>query len=148
MADNDLVFLGPPKFNLQLESIPVRQEVVIEPRGIRNLRPRAGEPEFLEDQFLPGPDFNGVTHGLISLTPGPSGRGHMLILGGNGGADTLAAAQWLTEPWRATELVSHLRTSSNSLPDYYQLVLRVEFRHGTPVESSYVFHRNLGNPPR
>jgi len=143
MTDHNVAFVGPPKFSMQLERIPIQQEVTIEPTGIGNLHPRDGEPAFLADHFEPGVQFDGVTHAPISLTPGLSQRGELLILGGNSSADTLAAAEWLTQPANARELVKRLRLPSDTLPRYYQCVIRVQFRNGIPVESSYVFHRVL-----
>ena len=83
--------------------------------------------------------------------PGPSGVGEFLVIAGNASADTFAAAQWLTQPWRASELVKRLGGESGQLPRYYQVVLKVAFKHGVPVQSSYVFHHVLyksGAPPR
>ena len=143
IADSDLIFLGPPKFNPQLQSIVTKQEISLETNGIRLLRPHPDEPAFLRDEFQAGPGFEGVTHALISCTPGLSGQGELLVLGGNATPDTYAAVQWVTQPWRAKELVNHLRLASGALPHYYQVVIRVHFRNGTPVESSYVLHRVL-----
>jgi hypothetical protein len=69
--------------------------------------------------------------------------GEFLVIAGNASSDTFAAAEWLTEPWRAKELVKHLRTPSGGIPRYYQLVLKVAFKQGIPVASSYVFHHSL-----
>src|ERR1700740_3226311 len=102
----------------------------MEPAGVRNLHPRAGEPAFLPDHFEGGAQYDGVTHAVISLTPGLSQRGELLTLGGNSSADTFAAAEWLTQPANARELVSRLRSSSGALPRYYQCVIRVQFRNG------------------
>jgi hypothetical protein len=146
IADTDLVFLGPPKFNTQLLTIPIRQEVTLETNGIRIRNPGPNEPDFLKDSYVPGAGFEGVTYALISCTPGLSGQGELLVLGGNATPDTGAAVQWLTQPWRAKELVSHLRLPSGVLPRFYQVVLRVRFKNGTPVESSYVLHRVLQAP--
>jgi hypothetical protein len=143
IVDTNLVFVGPPKFNTQLQSIPIREEVRLESDGMRILNPRAGEPSFLKDKFRPGAQFEGVTHALISRTPGLSGQGDLLLLGGNASADTFAATQWVTQPWRAAELLKHLRDPSGGLPKYFQAVIRVQFKNGTPVESSYVLHRVL-----
>ena len=63
-----------------------------------------------------------------------------------GTPDTYGAVQWMTRLWRAKELVSHLRLPSGALPHYYQVVVRVRFKNGTPVESSYVLHRLLQAP--
>ncbi len=143
ISDTNLIFVGPPKFNTQLQSAPIKEEVRLDPDGMRILNPRPGEPAFLKDSFLPGAQFEGVTHALISCTPGLAGQGELLLLGGNASADTLAATQWVTQPWRAKELVSRLRESSGALPRYFQAVIRVHFKNGTPVESSYVLHRVL-----
>lgn len=143
IADNDIVFVGPPKFNLQLKGAPLAQEIVLEPDGVRNLKPQKGEPEFLDDQFLTGKQNDGETHAVISRMPGPSGIGEFLAISGNASADTFAAAQWLTQPWRASELVKRLGGNSQPLPRYYQVVLKVAFKHGVPVQSSYVFHHVL-----
>jgi hypothetical protein len=143
VVDHDLVFIGPPKFNLQLQAGPLSKEIVIEPNGIRNLKPQAGEPEFLEDRMVAGKASEGETHALISRTPGLSGVGELLVIAGNASPDTLAAAEWLTQPWRARQLVQRLRAPSGEIPRYFQVVLRVAFKQGIPVESSYVFHHVL-----
>jgi hypothetical protein len=143
VVDHDLVFIGPPKFNLQLQARPLTQDIVIEPNGIRNLKPQPGEPEYLEDRMVAGKSSEGETHALISRTPGLSGVGELLVIAGNASPDTLAAAEWLTQPWRARQLAGRLRTPSGEIPRYFQVVLRVAFKQGIPVESSYVFHHVL-----
>jgi hypothetical protein len=146
IVDNDILFVGPPKFNLQLKGAPLALEIVIEPDGVRNLKPQKGEPEFLADRFLAGKQNDGETHALISRMPGPSGVGEFLAIAGNASADTFAAAQWLTQPWRASELVKRLGGESGQVPHYYQVVLKVAFKHGVPVQSSYVLHHVLYKP--
>jgi hypothetical protein len=143
IVDNDLLFIGPPKFNLQLQAAPLTQDIVIEPNGVRNLKPRPGEPVYLEDHILAGRSSEGETHAVISRMPGISGAGEFVSLAGNASADTFAAAEWLTEPWRARHLVNRLRGANGELPRYYQVVLKVEFKQGIPVRSSYVFHHVL-----
>ena len=140
IMDEDVVFVGPPKFNLQLDAAAMKQDIVIEPDGIRNLKPRAGEPSYLPDRMAPGKPADGETHALISRTPGLSGVGELLVIAGNASPDTLAAAEWLTQPHRARELVRRLRTPTGEIPRYFQVVIKVGFKQGIPVESSYVFH--------
>ena len=140
IMDEDVIFVGPPKFNLQLQAAAMKQEIVIEPDGIRNLKPRAGEPAYLADNMVAGRTSEGETHALISRTPGLSGVGELLVIAGNASADTFAAAEWLTQPQRAHELVQHLKKPSGSIPRYFQVVIKVGFKQGIPVESSYVFH--------
>ncbi len=146
IMDEDVVFVGPPKFNLQLQAAAMKQEIVIEPDGIRNLKPRPGEPAYLPDIMVPGKPSEGETHALISRTPGLSGVGELLVIAGNASPDTFAAAEWLTQPVRARELIQHLRTPSGDIPRYFQVVIKVGFKQGIPVESSYVFHHVVEAP--
>lgn len=144
VVDSDVVFIGPPKFNQQLQSAPLLQDIVVEADGIRNLKPRPGEPVFLEDRITP---TEGQTHALISRTPGISGAGQLLVIGGNASPDTFAAGEWLTQGWRAGDLVKHLREPSGEIPRYFQAVIKVSFKQGIPVHSSYVFHHVLSTQP-
>jgi hypothetical protein len=66
------------------------------------------------------------------------------MIAGNASPDTFAAAEWLTQPWRARELVSHLRMRTGELPKHFQVVIKVAFKQGIPVQSSYVYHHVLG----
>ena len=140
ISDHDIIFVGPPKFNRQLQANALTQDIVVEPDGIRNLKPRAGEPVYLEDRIVAGKISEGETHALISRLPGISGVGELLLLAGNASPDTLAAAEWLTQPWRAKELVGKLRTPAGALPRYFQIVIKVSFKQGIPVSSAYLFH--------
>ncbi len=143
IKDDDVVFLGPPKYNRPLQTAALTHDIVIEPDGVRNLKPRPGEPAFLPDRIVAGKPSEGETHALISRTPGPSGKGEMLVLAGNASPDTFAAAEWLTDPSRARELIRRLRTPKGEIPRYFQVVLKVSFKQGIPVESSYLFHHGL-----
>lgn len=143
IAAHDLIFIGPPKFNPQLQAAVLAGEIVMEADGVRNLKPRPGEPVFLEDHIVPGRVAEGETHALISRLPGLAGVGEVLRIEGNANPDTLAAAEWLTQPIRARELTARLRGPSGQIPRHFQVVLRVVFKQGIPVESSYVFHRQL-----
>jgi hypothetical protein len=145
---HDLIFIGPPKFNPQLQAAALAGDIVMESDGIRNLKPRAGEPVFLQDHILPGKISEGETHALISRLPGLEGRGVVLRIEGNANPDTLAAAQWLTRAERARELIARLKRPSGEVPRYFQAVLRVVFKQGIPVESSYVFHHAVAEGPR
>jgi len=53
IVDDDVVFVGPPKFNPQLQAAALAQDIVIEPEGIRNNKPQPGEPVFLQDLLYP-----------------------------------------------------------------------------------------------
>ncbi|HKE24347.1 MAG TPA: hypothetical protein VKB88_18420 [Bryobacteraceae bacterium] len=140
VAAHDVIFIGPPKFNPQLDAAVLKGDIVMEADGIRNLKPRGAEPAFLPDHIVPGKVSEGETHALISRLPGLQRQGVVLRIEGNANPDTLAAAEWLTQPARARELAAHLRGRSGEIPRHFQAVLRVVFKQGIPVESSYVFH--------
>jgi hypothetical protein len=143
ISDHNLIFIGPPKFNIHLMNIPVEPAFVFDHQGVVNLRPAPGEPPSFPDEFDPERSQDGVTNAVISHFPGLHGHGEILVLAGNAGPDTLAAAQWITQPRYATELVAKLKEPSGKLPPYYQVVIRAEFKNHVPVKTSYVCHRIL-----
>jgi hypothetical protein len=142
LMDN-VIFLGPLSGNRQIEALSKGQPLVLEPSGIRNLSPQAGEPAFFADRS--GGASQGVdeTHALISHVPGLYGNGDILYLSGNQVASTLAAVRALTDPTLARALVSKLKSPDGTVPRFYQMVLRVESMDSMPIEISYLFHRDL-----
>jgi hypothetical protein len=147
IAMDNVVFLGPASGIRQVQALPVDQQIVLEPAGIRNLNPKPGEPAFLSDQ--PPRDLMslGESHALISHTPGLYGKGEILYLSGNQVSSVMAAVQAVTDPVLARTLVSKLRDAGGTMPRYYQIVLRVKSMDDMPVEISYMFHRELPASP-
>jgi hypothetical protein len=144
IAMGDVIFVGSTVGKPQIQAIPpVDQPFVLTPEGVKNLKPLAGEPAFLADA-LPkaGQDFE-ESHALISNLPGLYGNGKILYLAGNTIASVMGAVQALTDPDLAKQLVSSLRTPNGSLPRFYQVVLKVKAMDDTPIDISYLFHREL-----
>jgi hypothetical protein len=144
IAMGDVIFVGSTVGKPQIQAIPpVDQPFVLTPEGVRNLKPLEGEPAFLADA-LPkvGQDFE-ESHALISNLPGLYGNGKILYLAGNTIASVMGAVQALTDPDLAKQLVSSLRTPNGSLPRFYQVVLKVKAMDDTPIDISYLFHREL-----
>jgi hypothetical protein len=142
LMDN-VVFLGPISGNRQIEALSKGQPLVLEPNGIRNLSPRAGEPAFIPDQPSGTSGASDETHALISHIPGLYGNGDILYLSGNQISSTVAAVRALTDPTLARELVSKLKSPDGTVPRFYQMVLRVQSMDSMPIEISYMFHRDL-----
>lgn len=143
---NNLVFVGPSKFNLQIRQLPVEQALsldTVEDDGVLNLKPLRGEPSLFESVMVDPPNFSGRTYALISRLPGLHKRGHILILAGPWVPGSLAAAQYVTAEPYARELLGRIRLPSGKLPPYYQVLISVKFEHWTPVQISYVLHRVL-----
>jgi hypothetical protein len=141
LMDN-VIFLGPASGNRQIEALSKGQPWVLEPKGIRNLSPRPGEPAFIPDQPT-GTQGTEETHALISHVPGLYGNGDILYLSGNQISSIMAAVRALTDPTLARELVSKLKSPDGSMPRFYQMVLRVQAMDSMPIQISYMFHRDL-----
>jgi hypothetical protein len=144
IAMGDVIFVGSTVGKPQIQAIPpVDQPFVLTPEGVRNLKPLPGEPVFLADALSKaGQDFE-ESHALISNLPGLYGNGKILYLSGNTIASVMGAVQALTDPDLARQLVSSLRTPNGSLPRFYQVVLKVKAMDDTPIDISYLFHREL-----
>lgn len=142
IRDDNVIFIGAPKFNLQIDDLPVQQELLADPGGdILNARPHPGEPAYFEDSI--DQNHNGTAYALITKMPGLHGEGLILVLAGQGIAGTLAATQYVTSPAYAAELIAHLAMPDGQIPPYYQVVIRTKFKHNVPLELSYVLHHVL-----
>lgn len=144
LGANNMVFVGSPAlFDELLKALPIEQELVQERWGIRNLHPRAGEPEFLADRNVFGPSEDGEVYVLISHLPGPLGIGDVASFTSGTSPGRLSAVQWLTDPALARTLAGKLRADDGKVPRYYQVVVRTKFKDSVPVETSYVLQRRL-----
>jgi len=135
---DNVIFLGSSTGNRQIQALSAGQPIVLEPEGIRNLKPRPGEPAFISDSPTE------ESHALISLMPGIYGHGELLYFSGNQIASVMAAVQAFTDPTLARTLVSKLTTPAG-FPRYYQVVLKVKSMDNMPIEISYMFHRDLSS---
>jgi hypothetical protein len=141
---NNLIFAGPPKFNLQLRDLPVEQDLVIDNReGIQNLRLRPGEPASFGEGIMDPQHHSGQTYALISRLPGLNGEGTILILAGSATAGTYGAAQYVTSEVYVRELLRRIRLPDGKIPPYFQAVISVKYKNWTPVELSCAVHRVL-----
>jgi hypothetical protein len=143
IGGNSVVFVGPPKYNVQIMDLPVQQDLVLEPpAGVRNVRPKPGEPALFADGET-GEKQSGIAYSLVSCLPGLNKDGHIIVLAGSGIPGTLAATQFVTSEIYASDLVRHIRLPSGELPSYYQVLIKCRYRKWVPVEISYVLHRVL-----
>jgi hypothetical protein len=143
LAEDNVVFLGPTTGIHQAEDIPMDAQLVLDPAGIRNLRPRAGEAAFIKDQPAQGGEEGGISYALISRVPAMNGPGAILMLSGNHISSVMGGVKAFTNPALAQMLVSRLKSGSGSIPKYFQVVLRVKAMDDVPVDISYLFHRDL-----
>jgi len=143
LMEENVVFLGPLTGSRENEALQVNQEIVLEPNGIRNRHPKAGEPEFISELPTPGVPDSMETHALISRVPVPGGKGQILSIAGNQISSLWAGAKALTDPTVARMLVNEMKTPSGKIPKYFQVVLSVKSMDGVPTEIAYMFHREL-----
>ncbi|HWB85952.1 MAG TPA: hypothetical protein VG675_17550 [Bryobacteraceae bacterium] len=132
IEQHNVIFLGSAKLNSQLRDIPVTWAFRVEGGRIVNLRPKAGEAASY------GPDYS-----LISLFPGLHGKGEILVVESASTTGVWAAAQFLTDPGYARELVAHLRDAAGRFPAHYQVVLKSQIAADVPIRIGYVTHRIL-----
>jgi hypothetical protein len=140
----NLVFLGPPSSHHQLQALPLKEELVMESAGIRNLHPAPGEPAFFPN---PPPRSANSTvdesYALITHTPGVKGKGDVLYLSGTHASSPTAGVEVFTDPPLARSVVEHIRKPGGKLPRYYQILLTVKSMEDTPIEIIYAFHKEL-----
>ena len=150
MADTNWVFLGsPPFFGEMLAGIPVERQFVVEGKGVRNVHPQAGEPSFFPDSHTRGTysplgfSEDGEVYALVTNAPGPAPNSDIRIFESNITSARLGAVQWFTDNALASVITKKLAGVSGTLPQYYQVLLRVKYKDAVPVESAYVLHREL-----
>jgi len=145
IAMGNVVFLGTSApANRHIRTIPTMEEqLVLDPTGVRNLTPHAGEPAFLADRLPNDPQDSAETNALISHFPGLNGNGEILYFSGNQIPAIVGAVQAFTDPNFARTLVAKLKMPNGQLPRYYQVVLKVRSMDDMPIDWSYVLHREI-----
>lgn len=137
----NMIFLGPPKFNLQTLDLPVQQDFEIGHARVQNLRPLSGEPNSYEEKW--SADRSRLEEGsaLISRLPGLHRTGEMLILAGSSTECTRAAVEYVTRSEYVTPFVRWMREKQGGIPAWYQVVIRARFKSQTPIAIERVaFH--------
>jgi hypothetical protein len=144
LARNNVVFVGVPVFfGEQFKTMPVQPKFVLVSDGIRNVDPKAGEPSIFLDRFSTAPTEAGEIYALVTRSPGPVGSTYFESFMSNRAAGYVGAVRWFTDPNFSNALVSHLKKEYGSVPNYFQVVLRVEFTDQVATQTSYVASRQL-----
>jgi hypothetical protein len=146
LAANNILFVGVQNrfFDEQLRGMPLEPALVAEENGVRNVRPRSGEPTTFSDDFATAPDEEGTAYALVSHLPGPQRGTDIESFTSNRSAGYVAAVQWFVEPSLARVLVAELKKSTGGeMPRYYQVLFKVRFRDDVPTESNIIMTREL-----
>ena len=141
IAMGNVVFVG-PSTSRQVKAVPEDRQLILGSDGIRNLKPRPGEPELLSDRNPENSEDTAESYALISHFPGLNGNGELLYFSGNKIPAVMGAVQAFTDPAFARTLVTKMQ-SGGALPHYYQIVLKIRSMDDMPIDIAYVFHRDL-----
>lgn len=143
LAVQNVIFVGSGKAGM-FERIPVQLAFEQKNNTILNLHPQAGEPlEFKTPAPDPKDFIQMEDYALISVVPGLHGKGEIIALGGASSSGLWAAAEFMTEPRYARELLAKLKSPTGKIPRHYQVVIHARFESLVPVEIKYVTHREL-----
>jgi hypothetical protein len=138
---NNMIFLGPPKYNQQMLDLPIRQDFEIAHARVQNANPLPGEPRSYEEKWAPDRTRLEEGHALISRLPGLHNTGEMLIFAGSSTECTRAAVEYMTRPEYVTPFVRFLHAQPGDIPAWFQVVVRARFKSGTPIAIERVaFH--------
>jgi hypothetical protein len=142
---NNVIFVGPPKYNLQTRDLPVQMDFVIGHSRVVNQHPHAGEPPTYNETWSPDRATLIEGHALISRLPGLHGTGYIMMLASTSTEGTRAAVEYVTRPDYVARLVSSLRGKDGTLPKYFQAVVRAQFKSQVPIQVEQVTVHVLGN---
>ena len=144
VSENNTIYVGSPKFFKQQQaSTPAPTELYLEPRvGIHNSHPQENESPLYVDEYVQS-HVSGIVYTLVSHNPGPFGHTEVMSFASRNGTAALGAVKWFTETGGARTLLNKIRKRSGEIPRYYQVLLKVRFQDGEPLETSYVLHREL-----
>jgi hypothetical protein len=129
---NNMIFIGPPKYNPQTLDLPVQQDFEISHARVQSLRPAPGEPTTFEEKWSPDHVHLDEGHALISRLPGLHGEGEMLILAGNCTECSRAAVEYVTRPEYVDAFMRRMH-EKGGMPRWFQVVIRARFKSQTPI---------------
>jgi hypothetical protein len=140
VRNSNIIFVGPPKFNRQIEAGPYEKNFRVVRGGVENLHPIRGEPSFYgKEAIVDGRPT--VAHAVISRFKSGGGPGVVTIFSSNDSTGTWAGVEEVTQTALLSELLAALRQPDGSIPESFEVVVRARFDMDYPVEVSYVTHR-------
>ena len=140
VRNSNMIFVGPPKFNRQIEAGPFEKNFRVVDGGIENLNPMQGEPSFYgKEAIVDGRPT--VAHAVISRFKSGGGPGVVTIFSSNDGTGTWAGVEEVTQAALLKELLAALRQPDGSIPESFEVVVRARCDMDYPVEVTYVTHR-------
>lgn len=136
---SNLIFVGPPKFNRQIEAAAYERNFRVVHEGIENVEPAPGELAFYREEVKDG-ELRSV-YGVISRFPNGAGPGVVTVFASNDGAGTWGAVEHVTRPDRLAELLDRIRPAGGGPPDSFEILVHARCDQDYPIDVEYVAHR-------
>jgi hypothetical protein len=144
LRSNNIILVGKPWTDPEIDRTLSQAELIDVNGKIRNVHPAPGEQaEYKDDNDPTDPNRWTVKYSVITLMPGPAKGRKILTLTGSGSEQPSALAYYMTSPDSAGELLKRMKLTSGRLPEYFQILVRAEFKSLAPIKVDYVIHRAL-----
>jgi hypothetical protein len=145
LRDNNVILLGKPGMDPDVEHVLARGEL-IDNGGDRilNVHPRAGEQSEYHDQYdATNPDRWAQKYSVITMMPGSEPGRRILTLTAQGSEQPGALAWYISNPDMVRDLVGRMRVAGGAVPDFFQVLIRAEYKSKAVVKVDYITHRTL-----
>lgn len=161
LRTQNVIFLGSVIENPMLSGLSLKENFVFtQPQQaptlwrarIVNLHPRPGEAASYGIERDPKTQVLQVDYALVSFLPGVAPGREIAVLAGLTTIGTQAAAQFITSPSGADDLLKRLGgpagppSHPSIFPRYFQALLRVEIRKDEILKIQYVTGRDISPP--
>lgn len=144
VGSNNVIFLGPPKFNPHITHVPVMRNYLITGAGIRNVNPKEGEPAMYRQVNDGEPSDQTIeSHVVVSRLPGIYQRGRIYVFASTATYGTWAAGICATQPTILEPVLQRVAGNNKQLPPYFEILIRAKFVDNVPVAMEYVSHREV-----
>ncbi len=140
LRSHDVVLLGSSKANPHLRDMQILVNYRLVRGGIEVLNPAGGEPRLYEPTWNQREEVV-ADYAVIARLPGICGNGFKMIVGDASPAGNWAAAEAMTDPRLARQLVAHMANAQGELPELFELIVHAEFQSQVPVKIRYVTHK-------
>jgi hypothetical protein len=141
---HDLVILGSTKSNPQMRDLAANTNYRLVPGGIQVARPDPGEPSMYTSTRSANSEVV-ADYVVVSRRPGIGEAGYIVMIGSESTPGNWAGAQYLTTANYARQLASKLADARGRIPDYFEVLLRADFKSGRPIRIEYVKHQLLNS---
>jgi len=144
VRDSNLILIGKPSQNPQVERVLNTSDLVDAHGRIRNLHPAPGEPaEYVDINNRTDPDGWTEKYSVITMMPNPAGAGRILALTASGSEHPGALGYYVSNPETAKILFQKMHSGSGKAPEFFQILVRAQFKGKALVKIEYVTHRPL-----